>query len=163
MPKPIPELHPGDVLLYNDHSIVDGLICFRTWSDVAHVEVYLGSGLSAASRNGIGVNVYPMRLLDLQYVRRPKDAFDINKAYTFARQMSGTPYGWLDLTEFYGGLPRWLTRLLRLKNEGLICSQFADLQLRAGQVVAFAEDYPAGKVSPRDFLVTPTLDTVWQR
>lgn len=165
MSKPLPELKAGDVLLYYDDILIDALIGFRTWSDVAHVEVYLGNGLSAASRNGIGVNVYPLRLLGLKYVRRPVETFNTEKAFTFARQMSGTPYGWLDLTEFYGGLPKWAMRLLRkvFKKVGLICSQFGDLILRASDVQAFSEDYPAGKVSPRDFLVTAALKTIWQK
>jgi hypothetical protein len=164
---PLPELKAGDVLLYNDSSLIDRLICFRTWSDVAHVEVYLGNGLSSASRNGVGVNVYPLRLLGLRYIRRPLTDFNTPDAYQFARENAGLPYGWLDLAQFYGGLPRWFERLLRwvfrIPRKGAICSQWADLQLRAGKVVAFSEDYPAGKVSPRDFLVTPTLETIWER
>jgi cell wall-associated NlpC family hydrolase len=147
-----PDLQPGDILLYNSGDWVDRLICFRTWSDVAHVEVYLGDGKSAASRNGEGVGVYPVRFEGLRYVRRPQGQFSKEAAQAFASAMDGTPYGFLDLLKFYS---------LNVPCKGLICSQFADLLLRNAGVVAFSEDYDAGAVSPRDFRITACAKTVW--
>ncbi len=153
MNQRLPDLQPGDILLYYEPGFVDWCISFRTWSDVAHVEIYLGDGLSTASRNGIGVDIYPLRLDGLQYVRRPVVPFDLAAARVFAAKMRGTPYGYADLGRFY---------LLKIPTKGLICSQYGDLLLRAGSVIAFAEDYPAGAVSPRDFRLTSLAKTIWQ-
>ncbi len=152
--NPLPDLLPGDILLYADHSFVDWCIKLRCWSDVAHVEIYLENGLSTASRNGLGVNFYPLRLDGLRYVRRPVVPFGLVAARTYAAKMRGTPYGYADLGRFY---------LLNLPTKGLICSQYGDLLLRAGHVIAFAEDYPAGAVSPRDFRVTSLAKTIWAK
>lgn len=150
----LPDLLPGDILLYDDHSFIDWCIKFRTWSDVAHVEVYMGNRQSAASRNGIGVNIYPLRLDGLVYVRRPIVPFNLPAAKKFASKMNGTPYGWLDLLRFY---------LLDVDTKGIICSSYADLLLNAGDVSCFADDYCAGVVSPRDFQITPIATTVWKK
>lgn len=149
-----PPLLPGDILLYNGSGFVDWAIKFRTWSDVAHVEIYLDDGFSTASRFGSGVDIYPLRLDGLQYVRRPVIHFDLAAARKFASLMHGMSYGYTDLGRFY---------LLNLPTGGLICSQYGDLLLRAAGVMAFAEDYPAGTVSPRDFRVTSLAKTVWHR
>ena len=152
-PNPVPPLLPGDILLYDSGSLVDTLIKFRTWSDVAHVEIKLGLNFSGASRPGMGVHVYSTRFDGLKYVRRPLIAFDLVNALNVALALDGTSYGWGDLGRFY---------LLNLPTKGLICSQYGDLLLRGGDVIAFAEDYPPGAVSPRDFLVTPLAKTIWQ-
>ncbi len=151
--NPIPLLYPGDCLLYDSGTLVDRLIKFRTWSNVAHVEIYLGNGVSTASRNGVGVDFYPTRYSGLRYIRRPEGIFDLQSARKFAESKKGTPYGWADLGRFY---------LLKIPGRGLICSQYGDLVWRAGQIIAFAQDYPAGAVSPRDFLVTPLAKTIWR-
>jgi cell wall-associated NlpC family hydrolase len=152
MPRPLPMLKPGDVLLYGNTCLMSRLIQFRTWSDVSHVEVYMGRGYSAASRNGIGVDIYPFRSEGLRYARRPQVRFNDALANAYARKMKGTPYGWGDLGKFY---------LLNIPGKGLICSQYGDLLLRSADVVAFDENYFPGKICPRDFLITPMLKTVW--
>jgi len=151
----IPPLQPGDILLYDSGSLVDWLIKFRTWSDVAHVEIYLDNYESTASRNGLGVDIYPVRYEGLRYIRRLQVPFDRIAARKFAIKMRGTPYGYGDLARFY---------LLNIPTKGLICSQYGDLLLRAGSVVAFYEDYPPGAVSPRDYELIPNFiaKTVWQ-
>ena len=72
-----PELEPGDILLYGGRGLVDRLIQFRTWSDVSHIEIYVGEGRSVASRNGIGVGKYPLRLPEgIRRVYRLKNKFN---------------------------------------------------------------------------------------
>lgn len=148
-----PALQPGDVLLYGGGDIISRLIQFRTWSDVAHVEIYVDDGRSVASRNGIGVGKYPIRFDGLRYVLRPINPIDLHAAMRWFDTVDGTPYGWTDLLQFY---------LINLPGDGLICSQFADLFTRAGNSRLFSVDYPAGRVSPRDYLVTPNARMVWK-
>ena len=144
---------PGDALLYDDGSFVDKVIKFRTWSDVAHVEIYLDNYQSSASRPGEGVGIYTTRTVGLRYIRRPIGPFDRLAARDFACKMAGTPYGYADLLRFY---------LLKFPTKGLICSQYGDLLWRVGGVVGFDKDYPPGLVCPRDYLLTPVAQTAWK-
>lgn len=145
-----PVLMPGDALLYGGENLTDRLIQFRTWSDVAHIEIYVDAGRSVASRNGIGVGCYPFRALGLRYVLRPMHPkFDVARGMNWFEHVNGTPYGWGDLGRFYG---------LRFKTHGLICSEFADRFYQAARLPVFNPDYFAGTVCPRDFLtVSPLL------
>lgn len=144
-----PLLKPGDVLLYNAPSLVDWVIDTKTGSDVAHVEVYFGEGQSLASRNGIGVNAYALRTDGLVYVRRPKTFFDQTTAGQWFETVRGEGYNFLGLLQF-DNIP------LNQPNH-LFCSAFATLLLRSAGVEVFAPDFPAGKVSPRDFKLSPVL------
>src|SRR6202008_1268910 len=85
-------------LLYATKDIVDGLIEFKEGDDVAHIEVYAGNGQSWASRNGIGVNLYPFRPEGLKYVRRNKGLFDLAAVETwFNGGIKGIKYGFGDI------------------------------------------------------------------
>ena len=140
--NPIPKLQPGDILLYGGGGIVNALIQFRTWSDVSHIEIYIGEGKSVASRNGIGVGKYPLRMNGLRRVYRPKVAFDFEKAMRWFATVDGTKYGWADLLRFY---------LIDVKTIGLICSEFGDMWFRAGTLPLFNTNYPEGAVCPGDY------------
>jgi hypothetical protein len=65
-------LKPGDVLLYKPKGLFGWLIRVKTWHKIAHVECYVGDGLSVASRDGKGVGKYPLRSSELAVVCRPK-------------------------------------------------------------------------------------------
>jgi hypothetical protein len=138
-----PELQPGDILLYGGGDLVSRLIQFRTWSDVSHIEIYVGDGRSVASRNGIGVGKYPLRVQGLRRVYRPLGAnFDLAAAMRWFEKVNGTKYGWADLLRFY---------LIDVPTKGLICSEFGDLFFRNGRLPLFNTNYPEGAVCPGDF------------
>ena len=137
-----PQLQPGDILLYGGRDLVSRLIQFRTWSDVSHIEIYADAGRSVASRNGIGVGQYPLRVAGLRRVYRPKVAFDFSAALKWFATVDGTKYGWADLLRFY---------LIDVPTTGLICSEFADLWFRNGGLPLFNTNYPEGAVCPGDF------------
>lgn len=152
----MPPLQPGDVLLYGGTDLVARLIQFRTWSDTCHVEVYADAdnGRTVTSRFGTGVKLYPFNPNGLVKVLRPFPPFDRVKALNwFYVRANGRPYGWGDIVGFYG---------LRRTGRGLICSQTSDLFLRAGGVVAFSPEYPAGLICPRDFETSPVLNCIWK-
>lgn len=153
--NPLPELLPGDVLLYfRKGSLVDILVGFRTWCwSASHVEVYAGQSTSWASRNGVGVGQYGFRRAGLRHVLRPVGKFDLAGAQVFFERTRGTPYGWADLLRFYS---------IRIHTRGMICSQFGDLLLRAAGVPAFSAEYLAGAICPRDFLVSGALRGIWR-
>lgn len=143
-----PELKPGDVLLYGGGDLVSRLIQYRTWSDVCHIEIYVGDGRSVASRNGIGVGKYPLRVLGLRYVFRPQLPLDIERGLRWFWTVNGTPYGWGDLGRFY---------LLDIPTKGKICSQFGDEFMQACGLPLFNLDYPDGAVCPRDYQTVSSL------
>lgn len=135
-------LRAGDILLYRPKGIFGRIIQIKTWHRISHVEIYAGNQRSYASRDGQGVNVYPIRLSELAYVLRPTVPLDLAKGQAYVDTMKGTPYGWLDLLDFAG---------LNVDRTGIICSAFATEYLRAAGWDVFPTD-PARYVSPFQFL-----------
>lgn len=153
MKFPPVELKAGDTLLYFDGSFVDRVIAIKTWSDVGHVEIYAGNGHSYASRNGIGVNVYPLRLDGLRYVLRPNRVFRFELgSIWFEKDAKGQPYNFRDLLQFC---------LIRTKGKGMICSQFGAEFYKACLYPVFNPMCPSGTIAPAQFLQTPALDWIW--
>lgn len=151
----VSDLRPGDVLLYDGTGIVAFVIETKTGSDVDHVEVYIGQGQTVASRNGIGVDQYPVRMEGLRYVLRPMgDSWGLNGGLRWFQTVTGEGYDWAGLLAFSN-----------LVKEGerkhLFCSSFATLFLRAMGVGVFNDRYEAGRVSPRDFKLSPALTWVF--
>lgn len=143
-------LLPGDVLLYRPTSFFGWAIRIKTGSPVSHVEVYVGGGESVASRDGIGVNRYPLRTSALTHVLRPNVPFDLPAALYWFAQHKGEPYGILDLLDFFS---------LNVDGPGMVCSPCATSFLRAGGVHVFG-GFPAIRISPRDFLTSELLQDV---
>lgn len=135
-------LLPGDVLLYRPVSFFGAIIAMHTWHRVSHVEVYLGHGLSSASRDGLGVNIYPVRLSQLAYVLRPTVPVDAAALVSYTESWRGTPYGWRQLLDYFG---------ISTSSRGIICSPWATLVLRRAGVNIFPADDPR-YIAPFQFL-----------
>jgi cell wall-associated NlpC family hydrolase len=146
-------LRPGDVLLYRPKGVFGWIIRLKTWHPIAHVEIYLGNQQSAASRDGVGVGLYPLRLEGLAHVVRPKLPFDAAKALAFTEGMKGTPYGWLDLLNFGS---------ISIDTKGIVCSPFVTLLLRDNGIPVFGDE-PANLVAPFQFLTSELLSDVTQQ
>lgn len=144
-------LHAGDVLLYESGGFYGWLIKTKTWHHVTHVEIALSPVTSTASRNGIGVGIYPTRTEGLKYVLRPS-TFNVASALAYVDVMKGTPYGWLDLLNFMG----W-----HVDRGGIVCSPYATEVLRAGGVPVFGHE-PALSIAPFQFLTSELLVDVTQ-
>jgi len=139
--NPLPELQPGDILLYGG-GLIGWLIELRTWSDVSHVEIYIGNGRSLASR-AHGPREYPMNIMGLRRVIRPVAPFVLSGGLAWFEDIaSRLPYGYFDLARFY---------LINVPTRGLICSEFADLFFRKCLLPLFNPKYPEGAVCPRDY------------
>lgn len=143
-------LQPGDVLLYKPKGFFGWVIRLKTWHPIAHVEVYMGDGTSAASRDGQGVGRYPWRNTELAYVLRPGVPFDVGKANAYIDSMVGTRYGWWDLLNFTG----W-----KVDTKGIVCSPFATELLRAAGVPVF-NDEASNLIAPFEFLESELLSKV---
>jgi hypothetical protein len=140
-------LQGGDVLLYRPKGVYGWLIRIHTGHPIAHVEIAMGPGQSAASRDGVGVGYYPTRTDGLMAVMRPRGLFDLTAARGYVNSMVGTPYGWADLLNFVS---------LSIDTKGIVCSPFVTNVLRAGGVPVFNAE-PANNVAPFQFMDSELL------
>jgi hypothetical protein len=162
---PFSLIQPGDCLLYfADCSPVDWAIALKTWNKVAHVETYVGRGLSVAARNGLTVNLYPFRQDGLAVIRRPNQPFDLDKAFAWfdvpfdpvkRNGIRGQGYDWK-------GLLCFTLAVAQGSPDRMFCSEFCTRFYEHGGLDVFAPDYDADKIAPAQFLQTAKLTTVWK-
>lgn len=171
------QLQPFDVLLYRPTGIFGRLIKFHTGYNISHVEVFVGRKpiaaldprildtldataggprvYSTASRDGKGVDFYPLRLDgSLAYVLRPKAPIPTGLqmlATAFAQSMRGTPYGWIDLIDFCG---------YPVNGRGIVCSPYATVVLRQAGIDIFNGVQPR-LVAPYLFRTSERLTTIY--
>jgi cell wall-associated NlpC family hydrolase len=156
------DLRAGDILLYSGGSLTDALIELKEGEpnfgaaaadSAAHVEIYMGNGVSYASRNGIGVNAYSFRADGLHQVRRPQGYFNEASVRAWmSKGIAGGPYGWGDIllaVDIPSDLP------------GVDCSHFAESALTVGGLPQFDPEYPANRITPRDFKLSPCSRAIW--
>ena len=150
-------LQPGDTLLYFDGgSMVDWLIAVKTGGKVAHIELYAGEGMAQASRNGIGVNCYALRLEGLVCVRRPIGGIDWAGGEVWFNQVARfQKYDFKGLLCFYLAVKQGSPKKM-------FCSEFALRRKRASSFQPFNPDQDADATSPLDFWKTGREETVWQ-
>ena len=148
-------LKPGDVLLYwTNNSVYGWLIALKTWHKVSHVETYVGDGKSIASRNGIGVGTYPLRLDGLICVRRPEWAFDLQKVLDWQRTVDGYGYDFDGLLYFIA--PDYKDK----PDRAMICSEHATWAARISGGEPFDAGEPADRIAPFEFLVSPSYTSI---
>lgn len=144
-------LKAGEILLYRDASFVDFIIT-RT-GPAGHVEIYEGNGKSLASRNGLGVSRYDLRMDGLIAVLECP-TLDMAKFTAWFETVNGEGYSWGGLLGFGEG------ETTGQPNQ-MFCSQFiAEGCKRAGSPV-INKDYPSGLVTPSDFLKSPAVIWKW--
>jgi hypothetical protein len=148
------KLVPGDVLLYYTNSVFGILISIKTWHPVSHVEVFIGNGLSVASRDGKGVNFYPLRT-DIKYVLRPIKQIDLATGMNWFDRVKGQKYDWLGLLRF-----SWRSRYIPVDPDNRqFCSEFATRFLRKSNLPVFKNE-DADAIAPCQFLTEYYLDDV---
>lgn len=159
-PFDIKELQKGDFLFYGAKGIFDlssQLVMRRTaWGYAVHVEIYHGEGESTASRNGLGVEIYPLRTKQLISVRRSKHNWDYHEAFLwFLNEARGQKYDWKGLLCFTYAVQSGA------KDE-MFCSEYATRFARKGDlhIVNYRQD--ADTVSPNDLDKTLALRDVWR-
>ncbi|HAM41650.1 MAG TPA: hypothetical protein DCP69_10025 [Candidatus Omnitrophica bacterium] len=152
-----PELHPGDLLLFDRRgSVVNWWIRVKTWSDVSHCEVYVGDGWTWASRNGEGVNEYPVDTSGLRRVLRPDAELDWPAGREWFVTVRGQGYDYLGLLAFY--YARWQGR----ESPRMFCSEFATRLYRALGLEPFRADTDADGVAPSSFDYSPRFAVTWR-
>ena len=148
-------LHPGDAILYYGHDFGSFLIALKTWTKVAHIEIYRGDQRSLASRIESGVNAYPLRLGGVAAVMRPKQPLDFQSADAwFETKARGHGYDWL-------GLLCFMLAGREGEKHKFFCSELATHYYRAAGLEPFNPRWPAVRVPPSFFLASPGFDAVW--
>lgn len=157
-----PPLQSGDILLYrpvafhkNPLAWVFGtLVTLKTFSSFSHVEIYAGNGLSAASRDGKGVGLYPFRNTELGLVLRPTQKFDLKASVPWLKTVIGEKYDWKGLLRFDKLVPHGMPNRM-------FCSNFAYRYLRSGGVRLFGDGYDADLVYPGLFPAAKDTTQIW--
>lgn len=147
-------LRTGDALLYRPSDFFGWLIWLKSWTRIAHIEIYAGEGMSWASRDGIGINRYPLRTAQLGCVRRANVTLDIAKMEEYSASVRGQGYDWRGLATF--------AVLVKKGSEGKqFCSEFATNDFRAGGFEPFNPSIAADTIAPSEFYQTGAMTTVW--
>jgi hypothetical protein len=150
-------IQPGDSLGYYGNSVFDLAIAIKTWTKLAHIETYWGQGLSLASRNGIGVNCYPLRKDGIAVIRRPILPFDRELAnHWFETAARGQKYDWK-------GLLCFTLAVSQGSQDRMFCSEFNTRLYRAGQFHPYNDDWDADRVPPAFIMLPPAsvMQTIW--
>jgi hypothetical protein len=166
-------LRPGDTLLYRPVAfswrhplgwLFGRLIALKTWHNISHVEVFVGStggvaeARSVASRDGQGVEAYPVRLTDLAYVLRPQpvaeESFDLAAGLRWFGTVRGQHYDWL-------GLTRFVRTSITPSRTRMFCSAFWLRFYRACGFNPFHARIDADAIAPGEILDSPKLEVVW--
>lgn len=151
-----PPVMPGDVLLYSRNGFFSRLIRIKTWSRISHCEGAISPWRTVASRDGQGVNEYPISLDGLAYVLRPARRLDLQAAMAWFQTVQGQGYDWLGLLAFFAA--KWQGK----ENGKMFCSEFLVRWLRAGGLEPFTPITDADAVAPGEFLKSPLFLVIWK-
>ena len=154
-PKPS-DLEPGDCLLYSPHDLFGYITCLKTWSPTCHCEVFAGLRESLASRNGIGVNRYSLRMKGLAAVLRPKGTLDWFAGLKWFESVRGQKYDWLGLFCFTLAVKQGAA-------DKMFCSEFAKRLYHACKCDVIHENWDADKTAPGSYLQSIAFDWVWTK
>lgn len=149
-------LKPGDVLLFRRKGFVNWIIYHATNSPVSHTETYMSGGFTAASRNGKGVNFYPLDTRGLAVVLRPKRKFNYVDAVRYQWDVAGAKYDWKGLWRAF------VKNSWKQNDASQWCSENTTLVQRAGGIEPFTVDTPPHAVAPGDFLKSAAYDHIWK-
>lgn len=156
----IPQIEPGDVLGYHGHGIFSSLIRLKTWAPsppgVSHVELANSAVSAFASRDGKGVQTYPIDLSKrLVVIWRPVHQLDMEAVRRFHVECVGQRYDvW--------GLFRFFTFGTQSRDKQF-CSEYVMRLLRHGGVEPFTPTTDADLVPPWWFGISPVLREQWRR
>jgi hypothetical protein len=150
------DLQPGDCLLYQPRrfSIFGHLIAFKTWHKISHCEMYVGDGISLASRDGIGVGAYETRWSELRYVLKTTAPLDFDALNDWFKTVNGQKYDWWGLLRFvyWGGVGAG-------DNGRMFCSEFLTRAYRAAGLDPFnGED--ADAIVPFQFVTSNVFPVI---
>jgi len=151
-------LRPGDILLYDKNTLFNWLIKLKRGEKYAHVEIYAGGDQSLASRNGIGVGRYPLRLDGLAAIYRVTKPFEFEIGERwFEDEANGQGYDWIGLANFIWA--KWQGR----ENGKMFCSEFVARFFKKMGVPLFSDETDSDAVSPGMIPYSQMVKPVWKR
>jgi hypothetical protein len=152
-----PRLKPGDCLLYGPKpgSFWGWVIARKTWHGVSHCELFIGKGKSFASRDGIGVGLYPLRSEQIAYVLRPTAWLDWAAFWKWFYTVNGQKYDWFGLLRFV-----YTKEGSCGNNDKQFCSEAMTRAYRALAAHVFNDKEDADAIAPANFLLSPALTIV---
>jgi len=144
----IPELQPGDGIIYTGSTWYDRIQEVKLGSDATHFEVYMGDGMGsdmvATSLLATGVDIYPMSSDEILRIIRPLAAFDgADAMMKFSNTIRFKPYGLKGLLNFTDR---------SVPDDGIFCSQVGVELYRSQGIEPFNAKVEARKVAPMHFL-----------
>ncbi len=142
------DARPGDCVLYKPSSVFGLLISVKSWHAISHVEIAIGNGESVASRDGKGVNRYPIRSDHVAAVLRPMVPINVAAGLAWFETVKGQGYDWLGLLRF-----SWRSEYVpsRFTDNKQFCSEFATRFYRQAGFDPFPRE-DADAVCPFQFL-----------
>ncbi len=152
-------LLPGDLLLYDRVGIVSTLIKLKRGEKYSHCEVYEGGNKTLASRDGIGVRRFDLRLDGLAaiYRTRPEVPYFFSSGQVWFTTVDGQGYDWFGLLNF------WWAKFQGRANNKMFCSEFIVRFFARCGVHLFSEETDADAISPGSLPYSPRLFPVWVR
>jgi hypothetical protein len=153
----LPDLLPGDVLIYTGRSFFDWVIRLKRGSFACHTEIYIGGGQSVAARNWPQkVNRYPVRWKGLYRVYRPNQTVDIDAAMKwFYSKAQGKSYDILGLLCFT--FAAWQS-----SPDKFFCSEFARDFLVPGGFDPYNPDFDSDHCAPDHYETSANCTTFWK-
>ena len=149
------QLLPGDLLLFKSPGFFSKLIRFKTGGHYSHVEVYVGNGTVWASRDGQGVNAYPLDLSYVAAVLRPRGLLEWQPGIRWFNSVAkGQKYDWLGLLNFY--IAKWQGK----ENRRMFCSEFIVRLFRAFNFPLFPPTVDADGVHPSMLPLSTQVDLI---
>lgn len=143
----------GQILGYHLADDLADFLIERT-GPIAHVELYLGNGESLASRNGIGVGRYPLRMEGITAILTPTFTVDMDAILKWFDSVNGQPYDFTALSGFVFGENRQTP-------EHLFCSAFVALAFIRTQQPILNKLWPPALTTPTDLLKSPLVRWQW--
>lgn len=143
-------LQIGDAILYRPTSLFGHFVRWKTWSPFSHIEIYIGNSLCVASRDGKGVNIYPLRRDGMRCVLRPKGIINILDGFKWFNRVKGQKYD-------YWGLLRFFTFGTQSIDKQF-CSEFATRFYRHSGFEPFRKEYDADFVAPGTYYTSSQFD-----
>lgn len=139
-------LKPGMLLLYEASSLFGYAIAAFSGSRISHIEMYAGDGTSYASRDGVGVDEYPLRLKDLALVLEAVEPLNMDRVREGFSRKIGHRYDNSTILKFatfglFGGKPM-----------AEVCSEIQAYLVRVGGLERAFGDKQPDEVKPSDFV-----------
>lgn len=161
LPQPPVPIEPGDILCYSGSGLFSKLIRLKTWAPqplgISHVEMANSRFSAFASRDGKGVQTYPIdldpkRLVAVLCTTQP---LDMGAVRAFHSQCIGQKYDvW--------GLFRFFT-LGQQSLDKQFCSEYLTRLCRKGGVELFTPETDADLVAPWWVTVSPRAALKWKK